>query len=195
MKIAVIGAGNIGATLGRAWQRAGHGVTFGVRDPAKQFEHGGAQVADVAAALASAEVVVLAVPASSVDELAAAHAADLAGKTVVDATNRVGAGAFNSLAVLAPAGVRYVRAFSSLGWENFAEPRFGAEVADLFFTAADDQSRQIAEQLIADVGLRPVYVGGDDAVDVVDGVARLWFRLALNQGRGRHLAFRTLTGD
>ena len=33
-RIAVLGAGNIGGTLGRKWVRAGHTVTFGVKDPA-----------------------------------------------------------------------------------------------------------------------------------------------------------------
>ncbi|MFN8559646.1 MAG: NAD(P)-binding domain-containing protein [Dehalococcoidia bacterium] len=33
VRIAVIGAGNVGGTLGRLWARAGHEVTFAVRDP------------------------------------------------------------------------------------------------------------------------------------------------------------------
>ena len=32
MKIAVLGAGNIGGTLGKKWLAAGHEVVFGVRD-------------------------------------------------------------------------------------------------------------------------------------------------------------------
>jgi predicted dinucleotide-binding enzyme len=31
--IAVIGAGNIGGTLGRTWAAAGHSVTYGARNP------------------------------------------------------------------------------------------------------------------------------------------------------------------
>ena len=34
MKIAIIGAGNVGKTLGLAWARRGHHVRFGVRNPA-----------------------------------------------------------------------------------------------------------------------------------------------------------------
>src|SRR5947209_3591830 len=33
LKIAVLGAGNIGGTLGRKWAEAGHQVFFGVNDP------------------------------------------------------------------------------------------------------------------------------------------------------------------
>ncbi|HEV2582554.1 MAG TPA: NAD(P)-binding domain-containing protein, partial [Ktedonobacteraceae bacterium] len=32
-KITVLGAGNIGGTLGRKWATAGHQVAFGVSDP------------------------------------------------------------------------------------------------------------------------------------------------------------------
>ena len=34
MKLAIIGAGNVGGALGTAWaQKAGHEIFFGVRDP------------------------------------------------------------------------------------------------------------------------------------------------------------------
>jgi predicted dinucleotide-binding enzyme len=32
MELAIIGAGNVGTTLGRGWLRAGHQVTCGVRE-------------------------------------------------------------------------------------------------------------------------------------------------------------------
>ena len=51
------------------------------------------------------------------------------------------------------------------------------------------------EQLIADIGLRPVWVGGPEYTPTVDAIASLWFALALKQGRGRHLAFKLLTDE
>ena len=33
MEIGVIGAGNVGGTLGRRWTQKGHKVVFGVREP------------------------------------------------------------------------------------------------------------------------------------------------------------------
>jgi lactate dehydrogenase-like 2-hydroxyacid dehydrogenase len=33
VEIGVIGAGNVGGTLGRRWAQAGHKVVFGVREP------------------------------------------------------------------------------------------------------------------------------------------------------------------
>jgi hypothetical protein len=50
----------------------------------------------------------------------------------------------------------------------------------------------MVERLIADVGLRPVWVGGPDEVEVVDGVLRLWFALVMKRQLGRRLAFKMI---
>jgi predicted dinucleotide-binding enzyme len=74
---------------------------------------------------------------------------------------------------------------------DIGEPSVGGEVADLFWCGPEDAG---VEELIADVGLRPVRVGGIDAIDVVDGVGRLWMTLVFREGRPRRLAFRMLAG-
>jgi len=50
------------------------------------------------------------------------------------------------------------------------------------------------EKLISDVGLSPLWIGGLDAADTLDGVLRLWYALAVDRNLGRRLAFRALTG-
>ena len=116
-----------------------------------------------------------------------------AGKIVVDATLKFRSPEMNSLAVLkekAPAA-HLVRAFSTLGWENFANPRLGGATIDLFF-CAQAEARPAAEQLIGDVGLRPVYLGDIDAAPTVDGLTRAWFAMVSSQGRGRRLALKMM---
>ncbi len=194
MRIAVIGTGKIGGTLGRAWAGAGHQVTFGSRHPGgtSVATDTGAAVTDIGDALDAAEVVLLALPGRSVGELLTEHAARLDGNLVIDATNQVGAAGANAAAAIAAAApaARYVRAFNTLGWENFAQPLFDGVPADLFFSApASDRS--VVEQLISDVGLRPAYLG-DGRQDVVDGVLPLWLTLVQVRGGNRHLAFRIL---
>ena len=202
IRIAVLGAGNIGGTLGRKWVAAGHSVAFGVTDPgspralALRADMGqAATIGGVAEAMVGAEVAVLAVPGGAIDELMRLHAGQFDNKTVVDASNRMGGGAMNSIAALSAAAptARIYRAFNSLGWENFADPVFNGVQADLFYAGTEGDARATVEQLIEDVGLRPVYVGGPEQVGVVDAVASLWFALALGQRKGRHLAFKMLT--
>ncbi len=95
MRIAVLGAGNVGGTLGKRWARAGHEVAFGARDPGEAKlaalvrESGpGARAASVPEAARQAEVVVLTVPWESAREALAA-AGDLRGRVLIDATNPV----------------------------------------------------------------------------------------------------------
>jgi 8-hydroxy-5-deazaflavin:NADPH oxidoreductase len=187
MRIAVIGTGNIGGTLGKRWIAAGHDVVYGSRDPSGTGP-GGAPVSSVAQAVHGADAVLLAVPGPAVAGLAGSLGAALDGKVVIDAANNIGAPEVNSRAAITAAapGARYVRAFNTLGWENFAEPPAGA---DLFF-AAEPDARPVAEELISAIGLGPAWVGGAGATGTVDGLLPLWFALVQQRGGNRKLALR-----
>lgn len=190
MRIGIIGTGKVGGTLGTVLAEAGHQVTLGSRHPTPSAD--GPQVTDWASALADADVVLLAVPPEGVDDLLAQHADALAGKLVVDATNRFGGPSANAAAQVAAAvpTARYARAFNTLGWENFAEPTFDGVPADLFFSCPAED-RAVMEELIGAVGLRPAYLGAG-MENVVDGVLMLWFSLVQQRGGNRHLALRVL---
>ncbi len=192
MRVAVIGTGNIGGTIGAKLAAAGHEVVFGSRAPGSH-EQGdeGRTMRPVGQAISDGDVVLLAIPGRAVGDLVAEHGAALSGQLVVDATNQIGGGGpANAHATIVDAvpGARYARAFNTLGWENFAEPAFGDAVADMFFSSSD-ADRPLVEELITAVGLRPVHVG-EDAQDVVDGLLPLWF--ALSRSYGRHVAFKLL---
>jgi predicted dinucleotide-binding enzyme len=198
--IAVLGAGNVGATLARKWSAAGHRVTVASRTPAapalrELAARIGAETASHVAAVAAADVVVVALPGDAVAPVAASLGRTLDGKVVIDASNNLAAPEPNNLAVIngAAPGAILARAFNSLGWENFADPDFGGIPADLLWCGPDGEQGALIEALIADIGLRPLRVGGLDQLHLVDALAGLWFALALGQGRGRHLAFKVLT--
>jgi predicted dinucleotide-binding enzyme len=90
-------------------------------------------------------------------------------------------------------GAHYVRAFNTLGWENFADPVIAGEQLDLLWCGPDGDQQHLVEAVIADVGLRPVRVGGVEQLEIVDGIARLWFALVFGQGLGRRLGIQILT--
>jgi predicted dinucleotide-binding enzyme len=187
MKIAVIGAGRIGGTIGGAWESAGHDVVYGLRDHAKKS--GARTIAD---ALKGAEVVLLAVPGNAVVQLVKDHAKDIDGRIVIDATNHFGAAKFQhwpEVSAVAPHAHLY-RAFNTYGFDVFAKPDLGGTTADLFY-CGPEAGKDTVEKLIGDVGMNPVWVGGQDAVDVVDGVLRLW--VALSQRHGRRIALKLIT--
>ncbi len=202
LRIAVLGAGNIGGTLGRKWVLAGHNVAFGVTTPNSaralklRAELGNRVTIDlVEAALANSDVVVMALPGNAMDETITKHAVQLDGKIIFDTANRLGGGPMNSFATFqkhTPQAHIY-RAFNSLGWENFADPVFDGIQADLFYCGPDGDAREVAEQMIADVGLRPIRLGDVEQVGLVDSVGSIWFALVFGQGKGRHLAFKVLS--
>ena len=193
MRIAVIGKGNIGGSLGTKWRAAGHDVVYGARDGSGEGPGtgpGGAPVTSIGDAIEHADVVVLAVPGQVVGDVVAEHGAALAGKTVIDAVNRIGAPEFDSRAIIADAApqARYVRAFNSLGWENFADPMPGTNM----FFAADPDARATAEELIRAVGLEPAFLGDASATTTVDGLLPLWFALVRHNGGNRRVALRII---
>jgi 8-hydroxy-5-deazaflavin:NADPH oxidoreductase len=187
MRIAVIGAGRVGGTIGGKWEAAGHEVVYGLRETSKKT---GAK--PIAEALRSADIVLLAIPGAAVVQLAQEHAKELDGKLVIDATNNFPGPSMNSWSEISAAlpKAKLYRAFNSYGFDVFAEPTLGGERADLFYAGPEGESQKEVEQLITDVGLGPVWVGGPDTVEVVDGVLRLWFTLARH--RGRRIAFKLI---
>ena len=202
LKIVVLGAGNIGGTLGRKWSAAGHQVTFGVSDPkgprsqALRAELGDKiKIGTVEDVLQAGDVVVMALPGGAMETIITTNAAQLDGRIIIDTANRMGGGPMNSLATFqahTPRAQVY-RAFNTLGWENFADPLFSGIPADLFYCGPAGDSNEIVTRMIEDVGLRPMYLGDNSQIDLVDAVGRIWFALVFGQHKSRHLAFKVLT--
>jgi predicted dinucleotide-binding enzyme len=194
-RIAVLGAGHIGGVLARRWAAAGRDVTVGLRDDRPPGDDGLPVVAvrSVPEAVADADVVVFAIPGAAMATLIGDLGPTLEGKLVIDAANVVGAGPMNSRASFAQAapGVRYVRAFNSVGHEVLAQPVVDGAQADGFWCGPADATALVGG-LIADVGLRPIRLGGSENADVVDGLLRAWFTLAIREGRGRRVALRVI---
>jgi hypothetical protein len=201
MNITILGAGNIGGTLGGKWSQAGHQVRFGVRDPqsekarALRVKLPGAVVEPIGQAIPPGDVILFAVPSAAVEGIVRENSRALAGKIVIDATNNFGAPIVNSLLTIlkqVPTARAY-RAFNALGWEIFAQPQFKGTLADLFYCGPEDiQTRGEIERLIYDVGLRPIWVGGLDRALVVDALGTLWVTLSFQRGMGRRLALKLL---
>lgn len=214
MKIAIIGAGNLGGALGKAWAKAGHAILFGVRDPAggktrpPLAEIGGAASSlFVPDAVRSGDVVVLATPWAAVPEVIAAMG-DLRGKILIDATNPLFLNTEGSLSLslgsttsgaeeiarLAP-GARVAKAFNTYGWENFADsayPGYGELKPVLFHCSDDDEAKEIVEQLARDLGFEPVDTGGLGMARSLEPLALMWIRLSVRDGRNPNFTWARL---
>jgi predicted dinucleotide-binding enzyme len=166
MNITVIGRGNVGGGLAKLWRAAGHEVQELGRD-------GGDAT--------SADVVLVAVPGAQVGE-ALAGVRGLEGKVAIDATNvvrdRDESFESNAHKVRSIVGGPTAKSFNL----NFARvyDQIGAQRArpgNLY--AAEDEARELTEQLIRDAGYDPVYVGGLDQARALED--HLGFLFAINQ--------------
>jgi 8-hydroxy-5-deazaflavin:NADPH oxidoreductase len=147
MQIATIGRGNVGGGLARLWRGAGHDVTELGKD-------GG----DVS----SADVILLAVPSSAIDDALAA-ATGIEGKLVIDATNAFHGRTegFESLAHQVKARTRgpVAKSFSTNAARAYDEVAKQERRPGNIY-AADDDARDVTEQLIRDAGYEPLNAGG-----------------------------------
>jgi len=147
MNITTIGKGNIGGGLAKLWEHAGHTVTTLGSD--------GGDASD-------ADVVLVAVPSGAISD-ALGKVMGVEGKIAIDATNAF-AGRneqYESLAqeVKAHTNGPVAKAFNA----NFATlyDQIGEQrVRPSCLYAADDEAREVAEQLIRDAGYDPVTAGG-----------------------------------
>ncbi len=151
MKVTTIGRGRIGGTLGRLWTSAGHEVTQLGRD-------GGDA--------AGADVVLLAVPSEAVPD-ALASVAGLRGKVVIDATNRMGAGAVPPPPAGYPSIAEYVKAQTggptakafNLNFSTLLDQAARASSRPGNIWVGDDGARAPVEQLSRDIGMEPLNGG------------------------------------
>lgn len=197
MKIAIIGAGNVGAALGSGWAKRNHEVIYGVRDTKKTDSATNARVASVMEAAQSADVVVLAVPWGAVGD-ALKSAGDLTGKILIDATNPLlpdlsaldtppGTSGGEMVAALAP-GALAVKMFNSTGSWNMENPDYEGRGATMFYCGDDDGAKKIAAHLARELGFDPVDAGPLSRSRMLEGLALLWVTLAFRQGFGMNFA-------
>ena len=192
MKVAIIGAGNVGKALTSTFTEAGHDVTIAAahpdhaRDAAKAL---GAHAADTnKEAVAGADLVILAVPATALETLADEIGEDLAGKTVVDVSNRPTpdpAGPGTSIAEELQDRLpnsRVVKAFNTLFASRQADPAIGGRPVDGFVAADDTTAKSQVIDALESMGFRPVDAGPLAAARTLEGMA--WLNISRNLSGG-----------
>ena len=214
LKIAIVGTGNVGSSLGGNLLKAGHSVVYGARNPSSEKTQTAiaklpwATVTAIPEAVAGAEAVILAVPGMSTQEqynvCAATLGAGVEGKVVIDATNPLSAfpalsvhwdgntsGGEMCAAALPKSAV--FKAFNTTGAENMADPTGATGALHMMF-AGDKTKVDTAAAIISGVGFIPKYLGPIRYARNLEAIAELWIHLAFppagetkeNWGRAFH---------
>ncbi len=209
MNIAIIGAGNIGTGFARRLLASNHGIVLADIDAAKATaaaqEAGGSsgrvQSAPLEAAIAQAEIVVLAVPFSASEVIAGGQAAQLAGRIVVDVTNPLtpdfmgltlgfDTSAAERIAALLP-GARVVKGFNTIFAQIHHDARggaFGDRRAQALLASDDAQAKSAVAALAEVMGYEPVDAGPLANARFIEPLAALNIQLGYALGRGTQIA-------
>jgi NADPH-dependent F420 reductase len=173
MKVAIIGAGNVGTALATSIGRAGHEVIITSRDPrdaeAAATAAGGHVVETNAEAAAQADVIIPAVGFADFEVVAEEIAEPAAGKPVVDVTNRISFGETGPeidtsssnaelISELLPESL-VVKAFNTVFATHQADPIADGMQLDGYVAGDDQSAKAKVLELVRSIGLRPIDVG------------------------------------
>jgi 8-hydroxy-5-deazaflavin:NADPH oxidoreductase len=170
MRIAIVGSGRIGSTVGARLALAGHEVVFSGARSAGKLEalaaaYPRASAASPADAVATADAIVFAVPWTQIDDVLR-QAGPLEGRIVIDTTNQFGPGGLESLNELSALatnarrmpGARVAKAFNTYtsGFQrDVGEGRVPGAVA-MFFASLDASAADTTATIVADCNFVPV---------------------------------------
>jgi 8-hydroxy-5-deazaflavin:NADPH oxidoreductase len=195
MRIAVIGAGNVGGGFSRAAVAAGHDVVVSAAHPEKAqalaSEVGAQSASSNTEAVRDAQVVVLAVPASEAPAVAAEVASAAPGAVVVDATNPLNA-TFDGLAIEGTSGAEavqraagstpVVKAFNTVFASRYAAPAEQGTPLTVLVAGDDAAARGTVAELATSLGFAPVEAPSLRFARTLEELAFL--NITLNAGKG-----------
>jgi hypothetical protein len=177
VKIAIIGGGNVGSTLGKVFStKAGHTIIYASRDPTadkvKQVVAAtpNSSAESIEKAVKEADVLVLTIPWEGVEETAKQLVQiGIGNKILIDATNPIGPGITPALPNTTSGGEelskwlngtgRVVKAFNSFNYGFMADPNINGVKTDLLIAGDDAEAKQFVIQLGKDTGFESVDVG------------------------------------
>lgn len=206
MTLSIIGAGNVGQALAKAFASKGELVFIGVPVPEKyrgvvQALGERVRIGTVAEATAAGEVVILAVPYGAADSIARS-VSDWRGKILVDATNPLASG-LAGLSVgtttsgaeeiaKAARGARLVKAFNTTGAESMADSRYPGGAIFMPVCGDDAEARSRVVALATLIGFDAVDCGELRVARYLEPFAMTWIHMAIKLGHGRRFAFARL---
>ncbi len=194
MKVGILGSGEVGQALGGGFIKHRHEVMLGTRDPAKLADwaatNPAARIGSFAEAAEFGELIVLAVNGkASSAALGLAGAENLAGKTIIDATNPIsdappvnGVLSFftkQNKSLLEQlqkefADARFVKAFNSVGSDLMVNPRLEDGRPTMFICGNDAPAKKAVTDILDQFGWETCDMGAAEAARAIEPLAILW---------------------
>jgi predicted dinucleotide-binding enzyme len=194
MKVGILGSGDVAKALAGGFVKHGHAVAMGTRNPSKVADwarrNPAVTLGTFADAAKFAELVVLAVKGTVThDALRAAGTPNLAGKTVIDATNPIAdippengvlkfftAHDYSLMERLQrefPAA-HFVKAFNSVGHALMINPQFKGGKPTMFICGNDDAAKKVVRSILDQFGWETADMGRAESARAIEPLCMLW---------------------
>lgn len=190
MRVAILGTGRVGASLGDALKAKGHVVVYGVRDPRASA---GFMTTTVGGAISAAGAVILSTPWTAAEALVCEHAPMLAGKIVIDAANPLNTNATRPAFGFDISGAELLqrhaqnatlfKAFNVAGPAATRQPHYPQGRAAMFVAGPSGGQKDIVMGLVRDVGFEAVDAGELRAARLLEPLGMLIMQLEETGGR------------
>ena len=204
MKIAIIGTGNVGKSLGEALSK-GNEVIYGSRKPEEaKAKLSGANVATIEEASKGAELIILAVPYHSAKEAIHEMKNNEKDKILIDVSNPMDehmrwAKGFNESAAEEISkhakGAKVVKAFNTIFAENMKTGQLGAEKLTTFIAGDDEGAKAKVMELARGIGMEPVDVGMLEKARYIEPVGMLMIELGYGKKMGTGIGMKLVGGN
>lgn len=205
MNLGILGAGNMGGTLGKVWAQKGNEVFFGTRSPEKALELSKSvnmRAGSYEDAATFGDVVFIGTPWSATESLLKSLSKPLAGKIIIDCTNALAAD-FLSLSIppTTSAGElvqswlpnsKVVKAYNTIGAKVLLNPNYNGTLATGFYCGNDTDAKKTVAKLITQSGFEPIDCGELIQARTLEAMTLLFLNLAFKQGMGGQIAFTLL---
>jgi predicted dinucleotide-binding enzyme len=202
MKIGVLGTGDVGKSLAKAFLALGHEVKMGARTANNENAQAFAKEAGQKASAGSfadtasfADVVVLCTLGMAYKEvLEAAGLDNLRGKLLIDTTNPLdfstgkpalgitgNDSAGERIQKLVPEA-RVVKAFNTVGNTLMFRPQLPGGPPDMFICGDNDEAKKQTAALLKDFGWEVIDLGGIESSRYLEAMCIVWVQAAMRLG-------------
>jgi predicted dinucleotide-binding enzyme len=189
MKIAIIGKGNVGSSLGKGLRNAGHEIKFGHRDPKEP----------VAEAAKWGELIIIAVPHENAKNALDAIGEFADNKIVIDVMNAVGQNLSSTIVCTTSMAEQtqerlpkalVIKAFNTVFAKNQSTARVGDEKLTAFIAGNSQKAKDTVAQLTRDIGFDPVDCGSIEAARHLESMAIMLINLAYKYNMGADIGYK-----
>ena len=208
MKIAIVGAGNVGGALAKILAKKKHQIFLGLRDPqSSKYQElvkqigSEAQTLTVRESIDAADVVILATPWSATKSVLESVPGALEGKVLIDCTNPITNGfklalghntSGGEMVAAWAKGAHVYKAFNTTGSNIMERAGFDDGKAVMLVCGDSDRHKPKVLQIARDAGFEAVDFGRLEGARLLEPMALVWIQLAYQQGFGREFAFSIL---